>query len=131
MIAVESLPRMSVAEYLDFEKESEVRHELVAGYLYAMTGASDRHEEIAANLLATLHQRLRGSVCRVYGSNLKIRVGDDFFYPDIFVRSAAERGDPFFKTDPLIVIEVLSPNFQRHDRGDKRLAYQSLESLKE
>lgn len=131
MIAAESLPRMSVSDYLNFERESETRHELVDGYLYAMTGASDRHEEIAANLLAALHPHLQGSGCRVYGSNLKIRVGDDFLYPDLFVRCATERGDRYFKTDPKLVIEVLSPNTQRYDRGDKRLAYQSLPSLQE
>ena len=131
MIATQTLPRLSVADYLAYERESDRRHELVDGYLYAMTGASDRHEEIAANLLAALHRHLRPGGCRVYGANLKIRVGDDFFYPDIFVRCAQERGDPYFKIDPLVVIEVLSPNTQRHDRGDKRLAYQSLQSLQE
>jgi Uma2 family endonuclease len=131
MIATQTLPRLSVAEYLAYERESDCRHELVDGYLYAMTGASDRHEEIVANLMAALHAHLRPSGCRVYGGNLKIRAGDDFLYPDLFVRCAQERGDPYFKTDPLLVIEVLSPNTQRYDRGDKRLAYQSLPSLKE
>jgi len=131
MTAVESLPRMSVEDYLAYEHDSEVRHELVGGYLYAMTGASDRHEEIAANLLALLHGHLTGTGCRVYGSNLKVRVGDDFFYPDLFVRCAQERGDPYFKTDPVLIIEVLSPGTQRYDRGDKRLAYQSLPTLQE
>ena len=131
MIAAQTLPRMSPEAYLAYEFESECRHELVDGYLYAMTGASDRHEEIAANLLAALHRHLRPGNCRVYGANLKVRVGDDFFYPDLFVRCAQERGDPYFKTDPVLIIEVLSPNTQRHDRGDKRLAYQSLPSLQE
>ena len=131
MIAAESLPLMSVSDYLAFEQESEIRQELVDGYLYAMKGASDRHEEIVANLLVALHQHVQGTSCRVYGSNLKIRVGDDFLYPDLFVRCAKERGDSYFKTDPLLVIEVLSPNTQRYDRGDKRLAYQSLPSLQE
>jgi Uma2 family endonuclease len=131
MIAVESLPRMSVSDYLAFEQESEIRHELVDGYLYAMTGASDRHEEIAANLLAAIHQHLEGTGCRVYGSNLKIRIGNDFLYPDLFVHCSQDRGDTYFKTDPTLVIEVLSPNTQRYGRGDKRLAYQSLPSLQE
>jgi Uma2 family endonuclease len=126
-----TLPPMSPETYLDYERESDCRHELVAGYLYAMTGASDRHDEIAANLVAAIHGHLGQVGCRVYGANLKIRVGDDFFYPDLFVRCAKERGDPFFKTDPLLVIEVLSPNTQRYDRGDKRLAYQSLPSVAE
>ncbi len=131
MVAVEFLPRMSISDYLAYERESEIRHELVDGYLYAMTSASDLHEEIAANLLAALHQHLQGSGCRVYGSNLKIRVGDDFLYPDLFVRCTTERGDSYYKTDPKLVIEVLSPNTQRYDRGDKRLAYQSLPCLQE
>jgi len=52
-------------------------------------------------------------------------------YPDLFVRCATERGDPFFKTDPTLVIEILSPGTQRYDRGDKQLAYQGLAALKE
>lgn len=131
MTALESPSRISVDDYLAFEQTSKIRHELVDGYLYAMTGASDRHEELAANLLAILHGHLKGSGCRVYESNLKIRVGDDFFYPDLFVRCTTERGDPFFKTAPTLVIEVLSPSTQEYDRGDKRLAYQSLATLQE
>jgi Uma2 family endonuclease len=117
IVPAQTLPPMSPEDYLDYERESECRHELVAGYLYVMTGASDRHEEIVANLLAAIHGHLRHSGCRVYGANLKIRVGDDFFYPDLFVRCAREREDPFFKTDPLLVVEVLSPNTQRYDRA--------------
>jgi Uma2 family endonuclease len=68
MIATQTLERLSVADYLAYERESDCRHELVDGYLYAMSGASDRHEEIAANLVAALHQHLRSSGCRVYES---------------------------------------------------------------
>ncbi len=65
MIAAETLPRMTVSAYLAFEQASEVRHELVDGYLDAMTGASDRHEKIAANLLAAVHQQVqRGQVLK-------------------------------------------------------------------
>ena len=77
-LAAETLPTMTPEAFLAFERESDCRHELVDGYLYAMTGASDRHEEIAGNLLAAIHAHLRGSGCRVYGANLKLRVGDDF-----------------------------------------------------
>lgn len=131
MLTAQILPRLSVADYLAYEQEYDLRHELVDGYLYAMAGASDRHEEIVANCIAALHRHLQGSGCRVYGSNLKLRVDDDFFYPDLFLRCAPTRGDPYFKTDPLLIIEVLSPHTQRYDRGDKRLAYQSLPSLME
>ena len=131
IIPPESLPRLTPAEYLALERDSETRHELVDGYLYAMTGGSDRHDEIAGNLFAALHAHLRGSGCRVHGSNLKVRVGDDFYYPDLFVRCAGERGEPYYKTDPVLIAEVLWPRTQRYDRGDKRLAYQSLPTLRE
>lgn len=127
----DALPRMTPAEYLAYEQEQPIRHELVDGYLYAMTGASDRHEEIALNLAAALSLHLRRTPCRVYKGDLKIRVADDFYYPDVFVRCNPERGDPYFKTDPVLVAEVLSPATQRYDRGDKRLACFTLPTLQE
>ena len=127
----ESLPRLSPEAYLAYEREQAVRHESVDGYLYAMTGASDHHEEIALNLAAALRTHLRGSRCRVYKGDLKIRVADDFYYPDVFVRCSDRRGDAYFKTDPVMVAEVLSPGTQRYDRGDKRLAYSSLPTLRD
>ena len=130
-IPAESLPRMSVEEYLSYELQSEIRHELVDGYLYGMTGASDRHEEITGNLFAALHAHLRSTPCRVYSSNLKIRVDNNFYYPDIFVRCESSRGDPYFKTDSVLIVEVLSPTTQRYDRGDIRLAYQQIATLQE
>lgn len=131
IISPEALPRMTPKEYLAYEKDQPIRHELVDGYLYAMTGASDRHEEIALNLAAALRVHLRGKRCRVYKGDLKIRAADDFYYPDVFVRCSEERGDPYFKTDPVLIAEVLSPGTQRYDRGDKRLAYFGLPTLQE
>lgn len=131
MISAETLPRMTVDQYLRYEQENEIRHELVDGFLYAMVGSSDRYEEISGNLFAALHQHLRDTPCRVYGSNLKLRVSDNFYYPDLFVRCSNERSDSYFKTDPLLVAEILSPSTLRYDQGDKRLAYQTLASLKE
>ncbi len=129
--APETLPRLGPEDYLAYEHEQLQRHELVDGYLYAMTGASDRHEEIALNLAAALRIHLRGTSCRVYKGDLKLRVADDFFYPDVFVRCSEERGDAYFKTDPVLIAEILSPSSQRYDRGDKRLAYSSLPTLQE
>ena len=130
-VSPEALPRMTPDDYLAHEHGQEVRHELVDGYLYAMTGASDRHEEIALNLASALRIHLRGGPCRAYKGDLKIRAADDFYYPDVFVRCGEERGDPYFKTDPVVIAEVLSPSTQRHDRGDKRLAYRRLPTLRE
>jgi Uma2 family endonuclease len=127
----DALPRMRPEAYLAYEQEQPVRHELVDGYLYAMTGATDRHEEVALNLASALRAHLRGGPCRVYKGDLKVRVADDFYYPDVFVRCGEERGDPYFKTDPVVIAEVLSPATQRYDRGDKRLAFFTLPTLAE
>ena len=127
----ESLPRLNPGEYLDWENQQEIRHELVDGYLYAMTGASLRHDEIAMNLAAALHAHLAGGLCRVYKSDIKVQVANNFYYPDIIVRCGD--GQPmiseFSLVDPKVIIEVLSPSTQRFDRGDKRLAYQQIPSL--
>lgn len=128
----ESLPRLTPCEYLDWEDQQETRHELVDGYLYAMTGASLRHDEIAMNLAAALHAHLRDGPCRVYKSDIKIQVANNFYYPDIAIRYSGEDEsslDRYSIADPVVVIEVLSPSTQRFDRGDKRLAYQQIPSL--
>lgn len=125
------LPRMSVAEYLEYEHSQEIRHELVDGYLYAMGGASERHERLALNLAAALSVHLRGTSCRAFKGDLKIAVGEDHYYPDVFVACGLPNPDGYSRDDPVVVIEVLSPSTQRHDIGDKRLAYASLPTLKE
>ncbi len=131
VISPESLPRMNPQQFLDYEHSQEIRHELVDGYLYGMVGASDRHEEIALNLAAALQRHLRSGPCRVYKGDMKLRVSDDFYYPDVFVRRSKDRGDPYFKTDPVVIAEVLSPSTQRYDRGDKRQVYLGLDSLQQ
>ena len=68
------LPEMSVEEYLAFEEASDVKHEYVDGHVYAMSGAHSRHERIVGNIYAHLWIAARGGPCRVYGSNLKVRV---------------------------------------------------------
>ena len=66
----ESLPRLTASEYLDWENQQDIRHELVDGYLYGITGASLRHDEIAMNLAAALHSHLRDSEYRFYKSDI-------------------------------------------------------------
>ena len=63
-------------------------------------------------------------------SDMKVRVGDDFYYPDVLV-SCTAGGHDYYETAPVLVIEVLSPATERQDRLEKRLAYQRLPSLKE
>lgn len=129
----ETLGCMTVEGYLGYEDGSATqRHELVDGWMYAMTGGTVAHERIASNLLIALGSHLAGGPCRAYKSDLKLRVGDDFYYPDVMVRCGGEEPSPKATSidDADVVIEVLSPSTQRYDRGDKRLAYWKLPSLK-
>jgi Uma2 family endonuclease len=124
------LKPLTVEEYLEGELHSDVKHELVGGQAYAMVGASRYHVLIAATLVRRLGNHLEGSPCRTYMSDMKVRVGDDFYYPDILV-SCTAGGHEYYETAPVLIIEVLSPTTERQDRLEKRLAYQRLASLKE
>lgn len=121
---------LSVEEYLEGELKGDVKHELVGGQAYAMVGASRYHVLIAGALHAALHNHLRGSACRPYMSDMKVRVGDDFYYPDVLVSCATE-GHDYYEAEPVLIAEVLSPSSETRDRVEKRLAYQRLPSLTE
>ncbi len=123
-------------EYLAIERQAEYKSEYVDGVMYAMSGASFKHNVIVANLLTELVQQLRGRPCRALPSDIKVRMPDSrkFFYPDVSVVC----GEPQFhdeSTDvilnPVLIVEVLSESTAGFDRGEKFQAYQQLASLRE
>ena len=77
----------SEADYLALEAQSPLRHEYVAGQIYAMTGASLRHNVITLNIAATLRAHLRGSPCRTFVNDAKLRIAkrQSYYYPDVMV----------------------------------------------
>lgn len=122
---------LSTEEYLEGERHSDIRRELVQGQPYAMVGSSSIHNQIAGSVFATLRAHLRGGPCRAYVADMKVRVGDDFYYPDVVVSCTPATGPFYFLVDPVLIVEVLSPSTERQDRLEKRLAYQRLSSLQE
>jgi Uma2 family endonuclease len=76
---------MTLEEYLRFEERSEVRHEYVNGYAYAMTGAVAGHHRIVSNVQVALHMAARGGPCVAYRESFRLRIGNDFYYPDVMV----------------------------------------------
>jgi len=123
---------LSEADYLAGERDGQIRHELIGGQAYAMTGASDKHNKICGNFLYQLIGALRakGSPCSVYVNDIKVKVQHDFYYPDIMVVcDSQDKENDYYKTRPIIIVEVLSPATRRIDKTLKRQAYQSLESL--
>ena len=80
-------PRMTAAEFLAWDEGQTAKHEFVRGEVFLMTGGVDRNYTVALNLAIALRQHLSGTPCRVYGSDVKLRVeaADCYFYPDLMV----------------------------------------------
>ncbi len=131
-----SLPKerfsLSVTDYLAGERDSDVRHEYVSGQAYAMAGASARHNRIALNIAGRLNEHLAGDECEAFMADMKIRVAKDlFYYPDVVVTCDGPGGDPYFRTEPRLIIEVLSPTTERTDRHEKLAAYKNCPGVEE
>ena len=124
------------AEYISFERASNVRHEYFDGVIYAMAGGSPEHAAIAGNVITLLNLGLRGRPCRVHSSDLRIRVVETGLetYPDITVvcgRAEIDREDRNVVTNPVVVVEVTSPSTEEYDRGEKLEHYKRIASLRE
>lgn len=131
---VESARRLvSVDDYLTAELDSPVKHEYVGGVVYAMAGGRNTHNLIAGNIFACLHVRLRGSACRPYNSDTKIRLRLPshvrFYYPDLSVVCRPNPGRDAFQDEPAVIVEVLSRRTRRQDEGEKKDAYLQIPSL--
>ncbi|TCJ13069.1 Uma2 family endonuclease [Rubrobacter taiwanensis] len=122
---------LSVEEYLALEESASVRHEYVAGETYALAGATDRHNRISLNIASRLLAAARGTPCRVYMSDMKLRASESvFYYPDVMVVCGPpEPGNPDFQRDPCLVVEVLSPSTEQIDRREKLLVYENIPSV--
>lgn len=124
-------------EYLAGEPLSEIRHEYVAGHVYAMAGAGKAHNIIALNIAARLRSQLRGTPCRSYIADMKVRVARDqaYYYPDVIVtcsdQDTAADAPKDYLTAPSLIVEVLSAGTETVDRREKMRAYATLESLQE
>jgi Uma2 family endonuclease len=120
---------ISVAEYLEAEQDAEVRHEYVGGELYALAGGGVAHNIITGNVARVLGNAALPTECRVYSSDMKVRVGEAlFYYPDVMV-VCGEPADDYFETAPGVIIEVVSQSAARKDLMEKRFAYFTLGSL--
>lgn len=126
---------LSEEDYLAGEEGSDVRHEYLAGEVYAMSGASARHNIICGNLFAALHHHLAGGPCRVFMSDLKVRlkVLEEvyYYYPDVMVACRPEDDASHYRELPCVIVEVMSETTERIDRREKALAYREIPALEE
>lgn len=121
---------LGVEEYLKLERDSTVRHEYVGGMVYAMTGASRRHNRISGNIFRKLADAAEGTPCRVFISDMKVLTPDDLgYYPDVMVARGPEPEDPYLEHDPCLIVEVTSPSTETTDRREKLAAYKRMPNL--
>jgi Uma2 family endonuclease len=122
---------ISEEEYLQGELVSDVKHELINGEVYAMTGVSKNHERIAVNISRLLGNFLMNSPCEPFSTEVKVKVGRNFFYPDAMVVCNDQTDNEYYTESPTILVEVLSKSTRRTDETIKRMAYQSIPTLQE
>ncbi len=127
-------PVFTADDYLAWEATQTERHDYLNGEVFAMAGAEDRHVTVAGNCYMALRQHLSGGPCRTYMSDMRLHVAtsNSYFYPDVLVTcSAQDLASPLVKTEPKLIIEVLSPSTAAYDRGLKFSHYRGLPSLEE
>lgn len=123
---------VSIEDYLDGEKDSPIRHEYVDGHVFAMAGASDRHNRIAINFTSRLNDRLGDGPCAVFMSDMKVMLdANTYYYPDVVVACDPPGGDRYTRRQPILVIEIISHTTERTDRFEKLPAYKGISGLKE
>lgn len=133
MIAQPDRAYISPEDYLAAEAAAIVKHEYHDGEVFAMAGASEDHNLIAGNLYTWLRAHLRGSPCKTFFSEMKVRIetANRFYYPDLLVTCDAEDRDRYIKYRPKLIVEVLSDSTEAFDRGKKFDHYCELDSLEE
>ena len=127
---------ISEGDYLTGERDARTRHEYVDGHIFAMTGASRRHNIVVGNVFARLHAHLRGRPCDVFVNDMRVHVRSAraFYYPDVVVScdQRDRQGDELDGIEhPTLLVEVLSPSTEAIDRREKWVNYRQLASLQE
>jgi Uma2 family endonuclease len=124
---------ISEQEYLETEERSEVKREYLGGAVYAMDGASEAHNIVAANLLGMLYAQLRGRPCQPFGSDMKVRLfpldSTYYYYPDAMIACDPTDSGHGWRERPSALFEIISEETRRIDEREKRLAYLQLATL--
>ena len=135
-IVVYNKSKLSVEEYLQFEKASRDKHEYFKGEIFAMAGAGARHNVIFSKIFISIGIQLKGKPCKPYGSDLRIHIPENslFTYPDISIicgEIIPSKVDADTTIQPTVIIEILSPSTRNYDQGIKFRLYREIPTLKE
>ncbi len=135
MSTTTELVHICLSDFLEGEQQSEIKHDYVGGQVYAMVGASDRHNIITGNLFAALHPHAVKNGCQLFISDMKahsiFRNTECFYYPDIMLGCDPEDRHSYYRDHPCLIVEVLSNSTERLDRREKFFVYTNIDSLQE
>ena len=126
--------KISIQQYLDWEPLQDCRYEYVNGEVFAMTGGTIPHNDIALNLYRALYPHLRPKGCRINVADVKVQVSSQspYYYPDVIVScDSRDLNARKFIQYPKLIVEVLSPSTEAKDRGEKFAFYRTIPSLQE
>ncbi|MBF0469304.1 MAG: Uma2 family endonuclease [Desulfamplus sp.] len=129
--------KMTPQEYLEFERDSELKHEYHDGEIFAMVGASLNHNRISINLVSELRNRLKGSSCDIFSNDMRVKVQaiNKYTYPDVVIVCGQidleKKSGMETLLNPVVIIEVLSDSTEAYDRGTKFQHYRIVPSLQE
>ena len=135
-MAAEPNRLLTPAEYLARERAGELKHEYVAGEVYAMVGASREHNLIQTSVQASFYNQLASRQCEVYPSDMRVKIAalGIYTYPDVtVVCGRPELEDSTFDTllNPTVIVEIASPSTQGYDRGLKFQRYRLIPAFRE
>lgn len=124
--------KYTVAEYLEMEEKSEIRHEFYDGEIFAMAGTTMNHNRIVGRIRGLFERRFLSDGCDVFAENIKVEAVKNFFYPypDVVLTCSAEdRAGTYIVKHPSVLVEVLSKTSASYDRDFKLRMYQGIPSL--
>jgi len=137
MLAEKTIELLSINEYLSGESISDIRHELINGEVYAMSGAKVAHNRLTMTFAYKLKDYIENhsethKTYDIFTSDMKVRIGDNFYYPDVVVTCEEDLSlDALYTEKPLVIIEVLSKSTRKIDHNIKRTDYTRIPSLEE
>ena len=136
MTLARPMHRLTEAEYLDLERRLESRNEFFGGEMFAMSGGTPLHSQIAANLVREFGNQLKQRDCIVYNSDLRLKVEATglFTYPDLSVVCGPLQfapGTDDTVVNPTLIVELLSDSTEAYDRGKKFENYRQIPELRE
>jgi Uma2 family endonuclease len=133
-MAEPAIKLMTLDEFLHWQDGTDTRYELIDGLPSAMAPPARAHGILCATLGAMINSGLLSKrPCRVQAEAGVSRPGrdDTCYIADLAVTCRPHRSGEQLVQDPILIVEVLSPGTERHDRRTKVPAYRDIESVQE